>query len=182
MSPAPPGLSGDSEGGRRARLPAQGTVATRLPNQKPSFVVIEPVDLLWTDTGMGTLEQDPPGAGLRLLRHLPRQGRSPRPLAARQESNGVGPGEAPEGARSRRAPGPGSTSEGPATLERTAARPGLSASRPASAPLCHAHEGAEAEKGSPSNTASPMKSTFLSQPAGLAHACCFQVASHSLSP
>lgn len=50
---------------------------------------------------------------------------------------------------------------------------------PSSRPLCHAHEGAEAEKGSPSNTESPMKSTFLSLSAGLAHACCFQVASHS---
>lgn len=49
---------------------------------------------------------------------------------------------------------------------------------PCPRPLCHAHEGAEAEKGSPSNTESPMKSTFLSQSAGLAQACCFRVASH----
>lgn len=162
--------------------PPQGTVATKLPHLKSSFVVTEQAVLLWTNTRMETPEQEPLGAGLRLFRHLARQRRSPRPLAAQQESNGVGPGEAPEGARSRRAPGPGSTSEDPPHL--SAPLPGRDGwpRGPRPRPFVMHMRAPRLRKGPLQTLSHRRRALFFPSLRAWHMPCCFQVASHSLSP
>lgn len=164
---------------RKTRLPSSGYC-----DLKDSSTSNSPLWLLAGSSGLGRdgggdSRAALPGCGPGWLCLLPG-----RPLASRPERPCVGlggvPGQARVAARRRAALHLGT--DLPATLERTAARLGLSPRGPRPRPLCHAHEGAWAEKECPSNPESLMKSTFLSQPAGLAQACCFQVASHSLSP
>lgn len=158
------------------------------------FVVTEQAVLVWPKARMVTLEPNSfrgwrwPRGPLRDSAppppQFPKGGPEPQTLGFLAGAPcSVGPGEAPGETRSR--PGTRAALHLGVDLPHLIARPPCRDCWPRSprpGPLCDAHERAEAEKGSPSNTESPKKSTFLSQPAGLAQACCFQVASHSLSP
>lgn len=149
---------------RKTRLPDSGMLWPRgHPRLKFSFLTPEQAVLASANTGVVSPGQAP-GRGL-VGGRFPKGGLEPRPLASRQKRPGVGAGEAPEG--------PGRTSH-------TRVRAALRDSRPRGPFVMHIRV-PRLSKG-PHQHGVTDEEHFVSQSAGLAHACCFPVASHSKGP